>query len=112
MERYPVHQDEVLQHFLRKIEGPVGSHLKAVVLYGPRLKAVNRDNTEYNILAILDEVSPSVRETIAAIADHMAMYHHVPFSVVAFSEEEQRQKVQKPYWRKVRQEGVVVWPRQ
>jgi len=108
---YSMQEDEALQHFLRKIEGTVGSHLKAVVLYGPRLKAVNGDNIEYNILTILDEASPSVRETIASIADHMALHHHIPFSVVTFSEEEQRQKVRKPYWKKVRQEGVVVWPR-
>ena len=111
MDGYPVHEDEALQHFLRKVTGTVGSRLKAVVLYGPRLRATNGNGAPYNILTILEEVSPSVQEAIEAIAEHMATYHHVPFSVVAFSEEEQRRKVRDPYWRRVREEGVVVWPR-
>lgn len=111
MARYVVNQDEALQHFLRKIEGVAGDRLQAVVLYGPHLKGQNGSETAYNILAILDEVSPEVRSTIEELATQMQSQHHVPFLVVAFSEEEQRLELRKPHWRNVRESGLVVWPR-
>jgi len=112
MARYVANQDEALQHFLRKIEGVVGDRLQAVVLYGPRLDRQNGGETAYNILAILDAVSPDVRSTIEGLATQMQSQHHVPFLVVAFSEEEQRLELRKPHWKKVREDGLVVWPRQ
>ncbi|NOZ05351.1 MAG: hypothetical protein GXP41_03215 [Chloroflexi bacterium] len=111
MATYPVDQDVVLQHFLRKVTHVAGMNLKAVVLYGPRVVAKNGKPSEYNILTILDKDSPAICDQIAGVATHMRADHQVSFSVVALTEEEQRKKIHNPQWRQMREKGVVVWPR-
>jgi len=112
MATYLAQEDEVLQHFLRKIVGAAGPNLKAVVLYGPRL--MGRDgqkNAPYNVLTILDEVSPAVRHTLEGAATYMQTHHNVPFWVETITEEEQRRRIRNPKWRRIREQGTVVWPR-
>lgn len=100
--------DEVLEHFLREIRKRLGEHLKEVILFGSRARGDNVPGSDYDCLAVLDEVSPRAKDIIDEVAGELLFQYNALFSIFPLSEEEHKRQAYDPFLRNVRKEGVIL----
>lgn len=73
----PVHVavDPVMHAFTSAVRGRLGDRLHRIVLFGSRARGDAQDNSDYDVLIIVDRRSPEVRQHILEIeADLMDQY--------------------------------------
>ena len=100
--------DKVLEHFLREIRNRLGEHLKEVILFGSRARGDNVPGSDYDCLAVLDEVSPRTKDIIDEVAGELLFQYNALFSIFPLSEEEHKRRVYDPFLRNVHKEGIVL----
>jgi len=100
--------DEILDIFLQEIRRQLGTHLKQVILFGSRARGDDVVDSDYDCLAVLDEVSPAVRDVIDETAGKLLYQYDVVFSIFPISEEKHRQQTYNPFLMNVRREGIVL----
>lgn len=100
--------DEILDVFLQEIRRQLGTHLKQVILFGSRARGDGVVDSDYDCLAVLDEVSPAVRDVIDETAGELLYQYNVVFSIFPISEEKHRQQTYNPFLMNVRREGIVL----
>jgi len=100
--------DKILEHFLHEIRSRLGEQLKEVILFGSRARGDNVPGSDYDCLAVLDEVSPQAKDIIDEVAGELLFQHNALFSIFLLSEEEHKQQTHDPFLRNVRKEGVIL----
>lgn len=101
-------RDEVLEHFLREMRQQLGNHLKQVILFGSKARGDDVPYSDYDCLAILDEVSPGIKDLIDEIVGEILYQHGAVVSVLPVAEKKYHQQTYNPLLMNVRREGIVL----
>jgi predicted nucleotidyltransferase len=59
--------DAVAVEFARQVRERLGPRVREVVLFGSRARGDARDDSDYDVVVVVDRHSPEVRETLLAI---------------------------------------------
>ncbi len=102
-------RDGALDSFLQMIREQLGDHLRQIILFGSRSRGDDEPDSDYDCLAILDEVSPRIKESIDEVVGEILYQHSAVFSVVPVSEEKYRRQKYNPLLMNVRREGITLW---
>lgn len=105
---YDRKEDEILDHFLQEMRKRLGAHLKQVILFGSRGRGDDVPGSDYDCLAVLDEVSPAIKDTIDEVVGEILYRSNTVFSVFPILEEKYHQQIYDPFLMNVRKEGIVL----
>jgi predicted nucleotidyltransferase len=100
--------DKILDVFIKQMRQRLGSHLKQVILFGSRARGDFDLDSDYDCLAVVDEVSPGVDEAIAEIMGQFLYEHDTIFSIFPITQERYQQDVWETLFINVRQEGIAL----
>jgi len=100
--------NELLDLFLQEIRQQLGSHLKQVILFGSRARGEAAPDSDYDCLAVVDEVSPMIKDGIDQVAGELLYQYNVVFSVFPIPEDQHRRWTYNPLLMNVRKEGIVL----
>lgn len=102
-------QDDAILHlFLAQLRERLGHHLKRVILFGSRARGDEQPDSDYDCLAVVDQVSPTLLDMIDEIAGEFLYAYSVVFSVFPVSEERYVRQHRPPLFMNIEQEGVVL----
>jgi predicted nucleotidyltransferase len=101
-------KSEQVRDFLAEMKSRFGIRLKDIILFGSRARGDAGPDSDYDFLAVFDEVSPEITDGIDEIAGEMLNRHGLLFAVIPVSEEDYRNRTHDPLMMNVRREGVVL----
>ena len=79
-----------------------------VYFYGSRVNRTNRDDSDYDVLVILDEVNPVIRDIIYDIAWEVGFKYDAIISPVLARKAEFVRMTGSPFFNNVRQNGLIL----
>jgi predicted nucleotidyltransferase len=100
--------DIILDLFLQQMRQRLGEHLRQIILFGSRARGDFDSDSDYDCLALVDEVSPGIDEAIAEIMGQLLYEHDAVFSIFPVTAERYQQDVWEPLLINVRKEGVAL----
>lgn len=101
-------KDKNLEIFLEKLRAEFGKHLQRVILFGSRARGGHSEESDYDCLLILDEVTPGVKEILNAIEGEMLYEYGAVFSAFLLTPEDLERKRFEPFIINARKEGVML----
>ena len=101
-------EDKALEQFRRRLRRRLGHHLKEIILFGSRARRDDVPGSDYDCLAILDEVSPWAKDAIDEVAGELLYEYHAVFSVFPLAEERYRRQTYNPFLINARREGIAL----
>ncbi len=99
-------QDTVLTAFEEAIRERLGPHLKRIILYGSRARGDNDPDSDYDLLLVVDEVTPEVNHIIDDVAGDCFCEYSKLFPAIAVSEQRFKNDVYEPFLINARREGI------
>jgi len=99
--------DRLLEYFLDEIRKQLSGHLKQIILFGSRARGDYFADSDYDFLAVVDFVSPEIREIVDEVAGKFLFQYNVVFSIFPISEEKYRKRIHEPFLRNIRKEGIT-----
>lgn len=103
-----IQSDPVLRFFKNAVRGAVGSRLKEIILFGSRARGDSANESDYDLLVIVDKVEPDIVHGIDEIAGEALLKHRAVISAFPISEEDRRKRKYSPLLINVAREGVAV----
>jgi len=103
-----VQNDRVLNLFLDRLRARLGNHLRQVILFGSRARGDDVSGSDYDCLAVLDTLSPLLKDTIDETAGEFLYEYDVVFSVFPVSEHRYEKEIHNPLFMNVRTEGILL----
>jgi predicted nucleotidyltransferase len=103
-----VRKDKALDYFLRKIREQSGGHLKQIILFGSRARGDNVQDSDYDCLVVVDEVSRSIKDIVDEAAGETLYQYNAVVSALVISEEKYRQQTYSPLLMNIAKEGVAL----
>jgi predicted nucleotidyltransferase len=100
--------DHILNLFVQELRRQLGPELRQVILFGSRARGDAAPDSDYDCLAIVDEVSPAMKANIAEVAGEFLYRHDAIFSVFPMSQEMYQHDTYEPLLINVRQEGILL----
>ncbi len=101
-------EKEILDLFKKEMNKQFGNRLKKIILFGSRARGDGVNDSDYDCLVILDEVSPSVKDVIDEIAGEFLYQYNVVFSVIPKPHKEISKQPYNPFLMNALREGVVL----
>lgn len=98
--------DPALTAFEAAIRERLGDHLTQIILYGSRARGDNDPDSDYDLLLVVDEVTPEVNRIIDDVAGDCFCEYSRLFPVIAVSEERFKNDLYEPLLINVRREGI------
>lgn len=102
-------EDKLSGELVAKLRSRLGDNLRQIVAFGSRARGAHRPDSDFDCLAILEELSPAAEEAIDAVAGELLDDHDIVVSILPVAEETYRASSGDPLFRNVRKEGVVLW---
>lgn len=103
----PYDTDAILRYFLREIKSRLGDHLKKVILFGSRARGDDVPHSDYDCLAVVDEVTGDVKDAIDELAGELLFEHNAVFSIFPVSEGTYLNRTLDLFLKNIAKEGVV-----
>jgi len=100
--------DLVLSQFAGEMRSRLGDHLKALVLFGSRARGEAAQDSDYDLVAVLDAVSPMNKQIIDEIAGNLLYEHSVVFSIFPVPLDLYQQEIKTPFLMNVHKEGRLL----
>lgn len=100
--------DKLIQRIHREIQTRLGFHLKKAILFGSRARAEEVPESDYDILIIVDEISPQIKNTIDEIAGDFLFQYNMVISIFPVTEDYHLKQEVDPFLRNVRNEGIAL----
>ncbi len=101
--------DSILERFNSQIQMRLGAHLKRVVLFGSKARGDDTPESDYDCLAVCDEITHELRDAIDELAGDLLFEHNAVFSIFPITEAAYRHKVFDPLLMNIRREGRVLY---
>jgi predicted nucleotidyltransferase len=102
----------IIDELRRRLSSDVQRHVKQLLLYGSRARGDADDDSDLDLIALVDEKTPALEQVLEDAAyDVMWDYDFKPIiSLKVFAEARFRSSVQKgfSFYRNVEQEGIAV----
>ncbi|MEW5958975.1 MAG: nucleotidyltransferase domain-containing protein [Chloroflexota bacterium] len=100
--------DRILNLFVQELRRQLEPQLREVILFGSRARGEAMPDSDYDCLAIVDEISPAIKTTIADIVGEFLYQYDVIFAVFPMSQEMYQYDTYEPLLMNVRQEGILL----
>ncbi len=101
-------ENDVLIRCNQALKARLGSHLKKVILFGSHARGEGGIDSDYDCLALVDEVTPAIKDMIDDVAGELLYEHNAVFSIFPVAEEAYKLKVFDPFLNNIRREGIVL----
>jgi|SRR6516164_4878186 predicted nucleotidyltransferase len=98
--------DPVIQEFAAMLRQRLGSHLRHILLFGSRARGDAQDNSDYNMLVVVDHRTPELRAIILEVESQLMERYGALVATVLRSEAEWQQLQGFPLARNIAREGV------
>lgn len=92
--------------FARQVRERLGSRVRRVVLFGSRARGDARDDSDYDVIVVVDRRSPEVRETLLGIEVDLLERHGSLVACLLRDEREWEASRLMPIGLNVAREGV------
>jgi predicted nucleotidyltransferase len=100
--------DPVLRYFKTAVAGALGKHLREIVLFGYRARGDAKAGSDYDLLVVVDKVSPQLVDDIDDIAGEALVHHGAVISAIPISEEDRAKRRYSPLLIQAAREGISV----
>ena len=110
LERY-LRGDERLKALVSELRKRLGDQLRQVVLFGSRARGDHRPDSDYDCLAVVDEVSPAVNDAVDEAGGELLVRYSVVFSILPVALSAYRDGAD-PLFSNARKEGISLWESQ
>ncbi len=100
-------KDYILDFFLEEVENRLGSHLKRVILFGSRAKGTQSVHSDYDLLIVVDDVSPTINDIVDEVTGEVLYKYNSVISAFVLSELKFMQKDKHPFLMNAIREGIV-----
>ncbi len=104
--KYNPQNDPVLKDFISRLEEELGEHLKGAILFGSRARGGDADDSDYDVLILMDESNRDIERAINDIAHKMSDDHDVFVCAFVYSKREFEKRTFAPLFTNVRREGL------
>ena len=106
-------QDRLLiEEFKRRLPTDIALHIRQMIMYGSRARGDAGVDSDLDLVALVDENSPALEQTLDDIAYNLMWDHDFKpiISLKVFSEERFRRAAAKgySYYRTIEREGVTI----
>ena len=100
--------DELVTLFSKKLKEQLGNRLIRIILFGSRARGDYHPDSDYDLLVIVDEVTPEVKDAIDDLAGEFLYEYSKLFPVIAVSEKQFASEKYNPLYMNIRKEGITV----
>lgn len=100
--------DPVLHAFTSGLRARLGEHIRTIVLFGSRARGDARDDSDYDVLVVVDHRSPDIRATILELEADLLDRYDALVATVLRTEAEWRCAQGLPLARNIANEGVTL----
>ena len=98
--------DQVVREFVGELRGRLGSSVRRIFLFGSRAREDSREDSDYDMLVVVDRRTPEVRSIILEIESNLMNRYGVLVATILRSEEEWLRSQGFPLALNVAREGV------
>ena len=98
--------DQVVREFVGELRGRLGSSVRRIFLFGSRAREDSREDSDYDMLVVVDRRTPEVRSIILEIESNLMNRYGVLVATILRSEEEWLRSQGFPLVLNVAREGV------
>ncbi|MCD6327318.1 nucleotidyltransferase domain-containing protein [bacterium] len=99
-------KDPALSAFEAAIRERLGEHLKKIILFGSRARGDNDPESDYDILLVVDEVTPDVKRISLDVSGECFCEYSRLFPAIPISEERFKNDLYEPFLINARREGI------
>ena len=100
--------DQVVKEYVTELRKRLGSSMRQVLLFGSRARGSAREDSDYDMLVVVDQRTPEVRSIILEIEGQLMDRYGVLVATVLRSEDEWRRSQELPLALNVAREGVAL----
>ncbi len=100
-------EDPVIIDLLKKMKSI--NNIKNIIFYGSRARGDQRDNSDYDIILILDKRDKTSRQIVSEICVQILEERNAFISVIIYSKEEWNKSLHFPFGINVQKEGIELW---
>lgn len=100
--------DPVLHAFASAVRGRLGDRIRRIVLFGSRARGEARDDSDYDILVIVDRRTPDIRQTILEIEAGLMDQYGALVATILRTETEWHRAQGLPLAQNIAVEGVTL----
>lgn len=100
-------KDKSLKIFIDQLRKHFGRNLKKIILFGSRARGDHSEESDYDLLVILEKVTPEIKKHVDEIEDQMLFSHGALFSTFLFTPEELEEREFEPFIMNATKEGLV-----
>lgn len=103
-----IQNDNLLNIFVKKLKNELDDNLKELILFGSRARGDNTSDSDYDCVAVFDNLSPCLTDIIDEITGEFLYEYNVVFSVFPISESRRLKQICNPFFMNVEKEGIVL----
>lgn len=100
--------DQVVKEYVTELRKRLGSSMRQVLLFGSRARGSAREDSDYDMLVVVDQRTSEVRSIILEIEGQLMDRYGVLVATVLRSEDEWRRSQEFPLALNVAREGVTL----
>jgi len=101
-------KDTILEQFKAEIKSRLGAQLKLIILFGSKARGDDLAGSDYDCLAVVDDVTNDVKEIIDELAGELLFEHNAVFSIFPVSESRYLLTPFDPFLNNIRKEGIAL----
>ena len=98
-------RDDILNIFKSELNKRLKGQVKKIILFGSRARGDNAPDSDYDLLLLLDNVSPETKKTVTRLEGDLLYNYNVVFSAFPFLSRELEQRKFDPFIMNVQREG-------
>jgi predicted nucleotidyltransferase len=99
---------DIAQEYKAVLRQKLGRQLKRVILYGSQARGDAWEGSDYDVLVLVDEKTPVIREAVIDAGVEMMDRHEALFAALIYDEQDWQRAHGFPLTWNIEQEGIVV----
>ncbi|OPX37875.1 MAG: hypothetical protein B1H11_05265 [Desulfobacteraceae bacterium 4484_190.1] len=99
---------DIAQEYKTVLRQKLGERLKKVILYGSQARGDAWEGSDYDVLVLVDERTPVIREAVIDAGVEMMDRYETLFAALIYNEQEWRRARGFPLTWNIEQEGIAV----
>ncbi len=104
-----MNQNETLSLLEREMKRRLGDRLRKIILFGSRARGDHEPDSDYDLLVVLNEVSPLTKDAIYEVGGEFLCEHGIVLSLLPIMESRIAEKTYEPFLINALKEGIVCY---